>query len=57
MRYSIGNKDQIYFKCYKFIFFAESTDKTFSSKYGQEFLDTTKMSATGALKTASKRAL
>lgn len=32
-------------------------DKTLSSKCGQEFLDITKMSATGALKTASKRAL
>ena len=37
--------------------FAKSMGKNLSSKYGQKLLDNEKKSTTGAIKTASKRAI
>ena len=53
MRYSLEPKDRIYVKGYGFMSFARSM----SNKYGKKLVDTTKKSATDALKTASKRAI
>ena len=53
MRYSIEPRDRIYVKGYGFMSFARSM----SNKYGNKLVDTTKKSATDALKTASKRAI
>ena len=50
MRYSIEPRDSIYVKGYGFMSFIRSM----SSKYGKNFVDTTKKSATEAIKTASK---
>ena len=57
MRYSIEPRDRIYFKGYGFLSFAKNMGKSLSSKYGQKLLDSTKKSATDAIKTASKRAI
>ena len=51
MRYSIEPRDSIYVKGYGFMSFIRSM---MSSKYGNNFVDTTKKSATEAIKSASK---
>ena len=53
MRYSLEPRDRIYVKGYGFMSFA----KSMSNKYGQEFVDTAKKSATDAINIASKRAI
>ena len=60
MRYSIEPKDRIYVKGYRFLSFAKNMNKNRSSKYGQKLLDSAKKkkkSTTGAIKTASKKAI
>ena len=57
MRYSIEPWDRIYVKSYGFWSFAKNIGKSLSNKYSQKVLDTTKKSATDAIKTASKRAI
>ena len=57
MRYSIEPRDRIYVKGYGFLSFAKNMGKSLSSKYGQKLLDSAKKSTTGAIKTASKRAI
>ena len=57
MRYSIEPRDRIYVKEYGCLSFAKNMGKTLSNKYGQKLLDSTKISATDAMKTASKRAI
>ena len=56
MKYSIKPKDKIYVKGYGFLSFARNMCTQLSSKYGQELLDSTKISTANALKTALKRA-
>ena len=53
MRYSIEPRDRVYLKGYGFMSFT----KSMSNKYGKKLVDTTKKSATDAIKTASKRAI
>ena len=53
MRYSIEPRDRIYVKGYGFM----SSARSLSNKYGKKLVDTTKKSATDAIKTASKRAI
>ena len=53
MRYSIEPRDRIYVKEYGFMSLARSM----SDKYGKKLFDTSKKSATDAVKTASKRAI
>ena len=53
MRYSLEPRDRVYVKGYGFMFFARSM----SNKYGKKLVDTAKISATDAIKTASKRAI
>ena len=57
MRYSIEPRDRIYVKGYGFFSFAKNIRKNLSNKYGQKLLDSSKKSTTGAIKTASKRAM
>ena len=57
MRYSIEPRDKRYVKGYGFLSFAKNIDKNIGSKYSQKLLDSTKKSATDAIKTASKRAV
>ena len=57
MRYSIGPKDRIYAKGYRFLSFARNTSKNLSDKYSQTFIDTANKSTTDAIKTTSKRAI
>ena len=57
MRYSIELRDRIYVKGYEFLSFAKNMGKHLSNKYGQKLLDSAKKSTTGAIKTASKRAI
>ena len=57
MRYSTEPGDRIYVKRYGFLSFAKNMGKSFSNKSGQKLLDSTKKSTTGAIKTASKRAI
>ena len=57
MRYSIEPSDRIYVKGYGFLSFAKNMGKSFSNKYGQKLLDSTKKSITDAIKTALKRAI
>ena len=57
MRYSIEPRDRIYVKEYGCLSFAKNMGKILSNKYGQKLLDSTKISATDAMKTASKRAI
>ena len=57
MRYSIEPKGRRYVKGYGFLSFAKNIGKNISNKYGQKLDDTTKKSATDAIKTASKRAI
>ena len=53
MRYSIEPRNRIYVKGYGFMSFARSM----SNKYGKKLVDTAKISATDAIKTASKGAM
>ena len=53
--YSIEPRDRGYVKGYGFLSFAKNTGKNISSKYSQKLVDTTKISATDAIKTAPKR--
>ena len=55
MRYSIEPRDRIYVKGYGLLSFAKNIGKSFSNKYGQKLLDTTKKCTTDYIKTASKR--
>ena len=57
MRYSIEPRDRINVKRYVFLSFAKNIGKSSSSKYGQKLLDSTKKSATEAIKTASNGAI
>ena len=57
MKYSIKPKDRIYVKVYGFLSFARNMCTQLSSKYGQELLDSTKISTADAIKTALKRAI
>ena len=57
MRYSIEPRDRIYAKGYGFLFFAKNMGKSLINKYGQKRFDSAKKSTTGAIKTASKRAI
>ena len=56
MKYSMEPRDRIYVKGYGFLSFAKNMGKSLSNKYGQKRLDSTKKSATDAIKTASKKA-
>ena len=53
MRYSIEPWDRIYVKGYGFLSFA----KSLSNKYSQKLIDSAEKSTTGAIKTASIRAI
>ena len=53
MRYSLELRDRIYVKGYEFLSFA----RNMSNRYGQKIIDTTKKSAAGATKTASKKTI
>ena len=57
MRYSIGSRDRIYVKGYRFLSFAKNMGKSLSNQTGQKLLDSSKKSTTDAIKTASKRAV
>ena len=57
MRYSIEPRYRIYVKGYGFLSFAKNMGKSLSSKYDQNYLDSTKKFATDAIKTASKRSI
>ena len=57
MRYLIEPRDRIYVKGYGFLSFDKNMGKSFSNKYGQKLLDSTKTSTTDTIKTASKRAI
>ena len=62
-RYSVQPRDRIFVKRYGFLFFAtnmgkndvKDISKDLNGKYSQKLFDHAKQSATGALKTASKR--
>ena len=62
--YSIEPRERRHVKGYGFLSFARNISthstkvaKNMSNKYGQKLVDTTKKSATDAIKTASKRAI
>ena len=64
MLYSIEPRERRHVKEYSFLSFARNIGthptkvaKNMSNKYGQNFADTAKKSATDAIKTASKRAI
>ena len=57
MRYSIKPRSRIYVKGCGFLFFAKNTGKSLSNKYGQNLFDSSKKSATDAIKIASKRVI
>ena len=57
MRYSVEPRDRIYLKGYGFLSFAKNMSKSLSNKYGQKLLDSANKSTTGAIETASKRAI
>ena len=64
MRYSIEPRERRYVKGYGFLSFARNLGthatkvaKNFNNKYGQKLADSTKKSATDALKIAGKRAI
>ena len=54
MRYSVESRDRIYVKGYRFLSFLKNIGKYLSNKYGQKLLNSSKKSATDAIKTASK---
>ena len=55
MRYSIGPRDRIYVKEYRFLSFAKNMGKNLSNKYEQNLFDRAKKSKKDAIKIASKR--
>ena len=55
MCYSIEPRNRRYVK--RFLSLAKNMGKNISSKYSQKLCDSAKKSATGAIKTASKRAI
>ena len=55
MCYSIEPRERRYVKGYGFLSFAKNIRRNLSNKYGRSLADSTKKSATGALKIASKR--
>ena len=57
MRFSIEPKDRRFVKGYGLLSFAKNIGKKISSKYCQKLLDSTKRSATDAIKTTSKRVI
>ena len=65
MRYSVQPRDGIFVKGYGFLSFAKNMGKNIGKnisksligKYSQKLLDHAKQSATGALKTSSKRVI
>ena len=57
MRYSIEPRERRFVKGYGFLSFGKNIGKNISSKYNQKLVDTAKKSATGAIKTALKRAI
>ena len=64
MRYSIEHRERGYVKGYGFLSFAKNLSthatraaKNLNNKYGQKLVDTSKKSATDALKIAGKRAI
>ena len=57
MHYSTELRERRYVKGYGFLSFVKNIGKNLSKKYGQRLVDSAKKSATGALKTASKRAI
>ena len=65
MRYSMGPKDQIFAKGYRFFSFAKimrkhivkNISKNLGDKYSQKFLDLAKLSATESRKSASRRSI
>ena len=50
MRYSIEPRDRIHVKGYGFMSFAKNIGKNLSNKYSEKLIDTTKRSATDAIK-------
>lgn len=56
MKYSTELRDLICVNGYEFLSFAKKMGKSLSNKYQQNFLDSTKQSATDAHETGSKRA-
>ena len=64
MRYSMEPRDKTYVKGYGFLPFAKNMGthatkvaKDLSNKYGQELLDSAKISTANAIKTSSKRTI
>ena len=59
MRYSIEQRDRLYVKGYEFLSLTKNVGKSLSKiyKYDQKLLDSAKKSTTGAMKTASKKAI
>ena len=57
MRYSIEPKDRRHVKSYGLLSFAKNIGKNISNKYSQKLVDAAEISATDAIKTASKRAI
>ena len=54
MCYSIEPKNRRYVKGYGFLYFAKTSGKNISNKYGRKLVDTAGKSATDVIKTASK---
>ena len=54
IRYSIEGRDRRYVKRYGFLSFAKNNAKSISNKYSQKLVDSTKKSATDAIKTTQK---
>ena len=56
-RYSIEPRDRRYIKGYRFLYFAKNIGKNVSGRHSQKLLESAKISATDAIKTASKNAI
>ena len=57
MHCSTELRERRYVKGYGFLSFVKNIGKNLSKKYGQRLVNSAKKSATGALKTASKRTI
>ena len=57
IRYSIEPRDRIHVKEYGFLSFAKNIGKNISNKYNKKLFHNAKISATEAIKIASKRAI
>ena len=57
IRYSIEPRDRIHVKEYGFLSFAKNIGKNISNKYSKKLFHNAKISATEAIKIASKRAI